>query len=183
MKLYGRPIVEHCRYSRGRAVQSSSGTIPGEGRLVHELQIPVASKDWIELFNRHEWIIATIPEIPRKFRKILQFFLHFQRIWTFLNIFVKFRIFSSKFRREITILVKKLRMFEWIIIHFYSKLPKLWRVFCWNFEFWAVQKYVNFVDLEKYWKISIWLQTSASIQPRTSLSKFGDIESFIQSTP
>ena len=43
-------------------------------------------------------------------------------------------------------------MFEWIIIHFYSILPKLWRVFCWNFEFWAVQKYVN-VDLEKWEKM------------------------------
>ena len=53
--------------------------------------------------------------------------------------------FSSKFRREIAILMQNLRMFEWIIIHFYSIWPKLWRVSCWTFEFWAVQKYVNFV--------------------------------------
>ena len=36
------------------------------------------------------------------------------------------------------------------------------------FEFKAVQRYVYLVDLEKCQKMSIWLQKSASIQPRTS---------------
>ena len=27
-------------------------------------------------------------------------------------------------------------------------MTKLWRLFCWNFEIWAVQKYENLVDLE-----------------------------------
>jgi len=36
-----------------------------------------------------------------------------------------------------------------------------------------VQKYVNLVDLVKSFPTSIYLQKSASIQPRTSLSKFG----------
>merc|ERR1712224_257660 len=36
----------------------------------------------------------------------------------------------------------------------------------------GVQKSVNLEDLEKCCKMSIWLQKSASIQPRTSLSKF-----------
>ena len=35
--------------------------------------------------------------------------------------------------------------------------PKIWTVFCWNFEIWAVQKYENLVDLEKPCKMSIWL--------------------------
>ena len=39
--------------------------------------------------------------------------------------------------------------------------------------FGAVQKDVNLVDLEKCCKINIYLQNLASIQPRTSLSKFG----------
>ena len=44
--------------------------------------------------------------------------------------------------------------------------------FCWNFEIWAVQRIANLVDLEKWRKMSIYLQKSASIQPRTGLSKF-----------
>ena len=36
-----------------------------------------------------------------------------------------------------------------------------------------MQKYINLVDLVKSFPTSIYLQKSASIQPRTSLSKFG----------
>ena len=54
-----------------------------------------------------------------------------------------------------------------------SLLSRLRRLFCWNFEIWAVQKYVNLVDLVKSFPTSIYLKKSASIQPRTSLSKFG----------
>ena len=50
---------------------------------------------------------------------------------------------------------------------------KMLTIFGWNFEIWAVQKYVNLVDLVKSFPTSIYLQKSASIQPRTSLSKFG----------
>ena len=45
-------------------------------------------------------------------------------------------------------------------------------IFDWNFEVWAVQKYANLVDRVKSFPTSIYLQKSASIQPRTSLSKF-----------
>ena len=50
---------------------------------------------------------------------------------------------------------------------------KLLTIFYKKIEFGAVQKDVNLVDLEKCCKMSIWLQNLASIQPRTSLSKFG----------
>ena len=55
----------------------------------------------------------------------------------------------------------------------------------WNIEVWAVQKHVNLVDLVKSFPtniqylllFSIYLQKSASIQPRTSLSMLGgDLE-------
>ena len=46
-------------------------------------------------------------------------------------------------------------------------------IFGWNFEIWAVQNYVNLVDRVKSFPTSIYLQKSASIEPRTSLSKFG----------
>ena len=39
-------------------------------------------------------------------------------------------------------------------------------------EFWAVQKRVNIVDLVKSFQTSIYLQKSASIQPRTGLTMF-----------
>ena len=61
--------------------------------------------------------------------------------------------------------------------HFYS--GKNWTCFRWNFEIWAVQQYENLVDLEKCCKMTIWLLSWLSIQPRTSLSKFeGDFIHF-----
>ena len=65
-----------------------------------------------------------------------------------------------------------------------QKMKKIWNslfirekmltIFGWNFEIWAVQKYVNLVDLVKSFPTRIYLQKSASIQPRTSLSKLGE---------
>ena len=44
----------------------------------------------------------------------------------------------------------------------------------WNIEVWAVQTHVNLVDLVKSFSTNIYLQKLASIQPRTSRSKFAD---------
>ena len=49
---------------------------------------------------------------------------------------------------------------------------KLLTIFYKKIEFGAVQKDVNLVDLEKCCKMSTYLQTLASIQPRTGLLKF-----------
>ena len=46
-----------------------------------------------------------------------------------------------------------------------------------------MQKHVNLVDLVKSFPTNVYLQNLASIQPRTSLSKFGENEYIIQSTP
>ena len=46
---------------------------------------------------------------------------------------------------------------------------------CEDFEFRAVQRCENLVDLEKRCKMSIWTQKSALIQLRTSLLKFDDL--------
>ena len=48
---------------------------------------------------------------------------------------------------------------------------KMLTIFGWNFEIWAVQKYINLVDLVKSFPTSIYFQKSASIQPRTSRLK------------
>ena len=53
---------------------------------------------------------------------------------------------------------------------------------CKEFENLAYEKIVEFVDLVKSFPTSIWSQNSASIQPRTSLFKFGENEAIIQST-
>ena len=45
------------------------------------------------------------------------------------------------------------------------------------------ERFLNLVHLEKCRKMSIWLQKSASVQPRTSLSKFGVMYSVIQIHP
>ena len=57
-------------------------------------------------------------------------------------------------------------------IHFFIR-EKMLTIVGWNFEIWAVQKYINLVDLVKSFPTRIYLQKSASIQTRTSLSKFG----------
>ena len=46
-----------------------------------------------------------------------------------------------------------------------------------------MQKHVNLVDLVKSFPTNIYLQNLASIQPRTSLSKSGETEQILQSTP
>ena len=56
-------------------------------------------------------------------------------------------------------------------IHLFIR-EKMLTIFGWNFEIWAVQKYVNILYLVKSFPTSIYLQKSASIQPRTSLSEF-----------
>ena len=57
----------------------------------------------------------------------------------------------------------------------YSISQKVSTIFDKKIEFGAVQKYDNLVDLEKCFPKSIYLQKLASIQPRTSLSKFDKI--------
>ena len=50
----------------------------------------------------------------------------------------------------------------------FEKMSKFVTKFCRNIEFSAVQKHVNLVDLVKSFPADIFLQKSASIQPRTS---------------
>ena len=79
--------------------------------------------------------------------------------------------------QKLTQTMKKFRKSE---THF-SFAKKMLTIFGWNFEIWAVQKYVNLVDLGESFPTSIYLQKSASIQPRTSPSKFeGKIQFIIK---
>ena len=78
--------------------------------------------------------------------------------------------------------MSKLRTFEWIEFSF-IQVYQNYDAFFADFFIWAVQKYVYLVDLVKSFPTNIYLQKLASMQPRTSLSKFGENEYIIQSNP
>ena len=69
---------------------------------------------------------------------------------------------------KITMKFEKIERFS---IFNFENAKKLTNI-CWNIEVWAVQKHVNLVDLVKSFPTSIYLQNLASVQQRTSLSKF-----------
>ena len=81
------------------------------------------------------------------FRKISrQFVISWTYLWNsgkFYQIFAEKSQISSKNKNE-----------KWNFIFIPAKI---WTVFSWNFEIWAVQKYENLVDLENPEKMSIWL--------------------------
>ena len=54
-----------------------------------------------------------------------------------------------------------------------TKIRKSLTNFCEYFEFGTVRRFVYLVDLERCYKMSIWLQKSASKQKRTSPLEFG----------
>ena len=78
-----------------------------------------------------------------------------------------------KFRQNLVKIVAKIAKFRPCYLKICEKMPKFVTKISWNIEVWAVQKHVNLVDLVKSFPTNIYLQKSASIQPRTSRSKFG----------
>ena len=61
-----------------------------------------------------------------------------------------------------------LNNFDDVVWKIVKKSQKFVTKICWNIEVWAVQKHVNLADLVKSFPTNIYLQKSASIQPRTS---------------
>ena len=121
-------------------------------------------------------LLATSWIIWNNFHK----FQNFRKFWSnFLICFRKFEWKSDTRHSFLEFVAKsgqnfikrcKIRHKKWKKWKFIRE--KMLTSFGWNFEIWAVQKYVNLVDLVKSFPTSIYLQKSASIQPRTSLSKF-----------
>ena len=124
--------------------------------------------------------ISPIPEISAIFRT---FFANLIEISTngiiFWNLSRNSEKCSPKFRRKNEkINAKNAEESEKMNFHFFIR-PKFLTIFGWNFYVWAVRKYVDLVDLVKTFPTNIYLQRSASIQPRMSLSKFwGDFSLF-----
>ena len=54
---------------------------------------------------------------------------------------------------------------------------QIWKIFCWNYEVWALQKYVHFVDFVQSFHTKIYLHKLTWIRLRTNRSKFADTSS------
>ena len=74
---------------------------------------------------------------------------------------IKFDAFSAK-------IGAKIAKFQWFCLKFMKMSPKFATKICWIVEVGEVQRNINLVDLAKSFQTSIYLQKSASIQPRTS---------------
>ena len=117
------------------------------------------------------WITSTLWE-PRS-RLYRRRLLQVNTRWKALDAIYKIRILLH--RSGFKISIKKC----WKLKNSLFIFEKSLTIFDWNFEVWAVQKYANLVDRVKSFPTSIYLQKSASIQPRTSLSKFEVIYSLL----
>ena len=121
-------------------------------RLVPRDVACITCKEWIEILKF--WIqfftnFGNFTDFSSKFCKISGIFNEFRHFGTCSRNPDKI---SSKFRWEIAFFMKKSEISIEISIF---NLAKLWLIFLWNFEVWAVQRYANLVDLEKCWKMRL----------------------------
>ena len=94
----------------------------------------------------------------KKSQCFLDFFRYLEEI---CEIPIKFDAFSAK-------IGAKIAKFQWFCLKFMKMSPKFATKICWIVEVGEVQRNINLVDLAKSFQTSIYLQKSASIQPRTS---------------
>ena len=99
----------------------------------------------------------------KKSKDFLRFSVCGSIFWTFCEIQTKFAEVAAQ-------IVAKIAKNDDVILNFMKNSQNSWRKFaeiqC--IEVWAVQKHVNLVDLATSFPTNIFLQKSASIQPRTS---------------
>ena len=104
-------------------------------------------------------------KISRFQQNICNFCQYLQHVAKSRQNFIKISPKKSNFHWKIA------KLNEWIE-NFVHSPPKKKTIFHWNFEIGAVRKSVNLVDLEKCWRLRLLSLSEASIQRRTSLSKF-----------
>ena len=95
-----------------------------------------------------------------KIKKANDFFF-FRYLEEICEILIKIDAFSAK-------IGAKIAKFQWFCLKFMKMSPKFATKICWIVEVGEVQRNINLVDLAKSFQTSIYLQKSASIQPRTS---------------
>ena len=88
--------------------------------------------------------------------------------FTFMRLLGEIYIYASAPLRSQNFSQTSSTFFRQLKNKFCWKMRKSLTKICWNIEVWAVQKHVNRVDLVKSFPTNIYLQKSASIQPRTS---------------
>ena len=137
------------------------GSPPSRSGWRSELFAPQSIFDSITTFKR--FVLGCI---DADFYNQIVIFQHFSRSTRFSQ-FCAARI--SKFCKMSSKISWFWRKFE--ISQSFDTFLKMLDNFLQKFEFRAVQKCANLVDLEKCWKMTIYLQRSALIQPRTSLGK------------
>ena len=93
--------------------------------------------------------------------KIKLFLVFLRYLEEICEIPIKFDAFSAK-------IGAKIAKFQWFCLKFMKMSPKFATKICWIVEVGEVQRNINLVDLAKSFQTSIYLQKSASIQPRTS---------------
>ena len=107
------------------------------------------------LHNAERFSLCICTKLQKRFKKMLNF-----------SIFLKFREIPTNFHQNRT--EKRWKSCE------IAKFPEFcrknikicWK--CWDFEFGAVRRNEDLLDLEKCEKMTPWTQKSASIQRRTS---------------
>ena len=104
-------------------------------------------------------------KISRFQQNICNFCQYLQHVAKSRQNFINISPKNSNFHWKIAKLDEK-----WIEICSFSQKKET--IFNWNFEIGAVRKSVNLVDLEKCWRLRLLSLSEASIQRRTSLSKF-----------
>ena len=167
---------EVCEASAGAGPPS-----PPSKRLRTFLEMAL-SKEWIEILKF--WIqfftnFRNFTDFSSKFCKISGIFNEFRHFGTCSRNPDKI---SSKFRWEIAFFMKKSEISIEISIF---NLAKLWLIFLWNFEVWAVQRYANLVDLEKCWKMSLYAPVGGKkrlayfVPPKKSFVSRASARSFV----
>ena len=114
-----------------------------------------STRDRIERMN---WTNELLRQLPKFLAFFLFFLKKFSRYEEFLWILQFSRVLReipTKFHQNLAEKWQNSSIFCWNEMNFSSFWPKFRTIFCWNFEICAVQKYVNLVDLEKYWKMRL----------------------------
>ena len=120
------------------------------------------------------WTIRILSKFCQNLGKFVR--IH-QKLWNLKNL-KYFLETAAKFRENLIRIGSKINENRRKIVIFAENLAKMRKSlmkFCWDFQFRWVRRCDNLVDLEKCWKMSIYLQRLVLIQRRTSRLKFDDL--------
>ena len=169
-------MYENARRRGPQSIGGSGGQVPRTYRSPHQGPGGAESlQDARYVIHTITFFAVSCPENPAFFRKNRQFFENIdipRKILHILNILEKCCIWE-KSRKKLVKFGENSAKFKQILRNFGKKTENNSAIFNENFEIRERCKGVHCVDLGESFPTSIYLQKSASIQPRTSRSKFG----------